>query len=109
VERLGSHITSFATLTEYIRADLRSRGGTRSPALLFLIDPVVRFTILMRLLEYVRHRAIRLPLLLWYRRLSVRLGFSVEPGIFGPGLAIVHFGLIIIDPAERGSSWTLGD
>jgi serine O-acetyltransferase len=101
MDDLGSHLDSFADLKSYIRADLRSRGDPRSPTLLFLIDPVCRFTILMRVLEYVRLAPVRLPLKLWYRRLGVRLGFSIEPGIFGPGLAIVHYGLIVIDPTTR--------
>jgi serine O-acetyltransferase len=31
----------------------------------------------------------------------VKLGFSIGPNIFGPGLAIVHYGLLIIDPTTR--------
>jgi serine O-acetyltransferase len=29
------------------------------------------------------------------------LGFSLGPNIFGPGLAIVHYGLLILDPTTR--------
>lgn len=97
-------IDSSATLKAYIRADFRSRGDKVSLKTL-LFDPVARFTVLMRLLEYLadtrKPRVIRLPLLFWYRRLSVRLGFSIAPGIFGPGLAIVHYGLLVIDPTTR--------
>lgn len=101
-ERKG--IDSWSALRRYLAADFRSRG---QPLTLrtFLFDPVARFTVLMRLLEYLiatgRPAVIRLPLLFWYRRLSVRLGFSVAPGIFGPGLAIVHYGLLVIDPTTR--------
>jgi serine O-acetyltransferase len=97
---LGSQVNDFASMKAHIRADLASRGDTRSAVRQWLLDPVVRFTVLMRVLEWVRG-PLRLPLLLWFRRLSVRLGFSVEPGIFGPGLAIVHYGLLIIDPTTR--------
>ncbi|MEO5772685.1 MAG: DapH/DapD/GlmU-related protein [Sphingomicrobium sp.] len=97
-------IDSWSAMKSYIRADLRSRGDTRFLRVL-IFDPVARFTMLMRLLEYLANtgkpRLIRLPLLFWYRRLSVRLGFSVAPGIFGPGLAIVHYGLLVIDPTTR--------
>lgn len=59
----------------------------------------------MRLLEYLANTRkpalLRLPLIFWYRRLSVRLGFSVAPGIFGPGVAIVHYGLLVVDPTTR--------
>lgn len=97
-------IDSWVSLKSYVAADLRSRGDTRPLKSLFL-DPVARFTMLMRLLEYLANTGkpaiIRLPILFWYRRLSVRLGFSVAPGIFGPGLAIVHYGLLVIDPTAR--------
>lgn len=97
-------IDSWATMKAYIGADFRSRGDVASVKT-FLFDPVARFTVLMRLLEFLANtrkpRVIRLPFLFWYRRLSVRLGFSVAPGIFGPGLAIVHYGLLVIDPTTR--------
>src|SRR5262245_147212 len=71
----------------------------------FLFDPVARFTWLMRFGEYLRNTnkpfLIRLPFLLWFRRLSVRLGFSLGYNIFGPGVAIVHYGLLVIDPTTR--------
>lgn len=97
-------IDSRKTMKAYIRADRASRGGG-SALKAFLLDPVARFTVMMRWLEYLintrKPAIIRLPLLFWYRRLSVRLGFSVAPGIFGPGLAIVHYGLLVIDPTAR--------
>lgn len=97
-------IDSWSALKSYVRADLKSRGDSRFLKV-FLFDPVARFTILMRVLEYGAARRwprlVRLPLLFWYRRLSVRLGFSIAPGIFGPGLAIVHHGLLVIDPTTR--------
>lgn len=98
-------IKSLKTLRTYLRADRRSRGVDENLLKIFLFDPVWRFIVLMRLLEYLidtgKPRLVRLPLLFWYRRLSVRLGFSVAPGIFGPGVAIVHYGLLIIDPTTR--------
>lgn len=97
-------IDSWGALKACVKADLRSRGDMRFWRVL-VFDPVARFTMLMRLLEYLidtkKPALIRLPLLFWYRRLSVRLGFSVAPGIFGPGLAIVHYGLLVIDPTTR--------
>lgn len=102
---LGSHIDSLSSLREYVRADLRSRGNPASFLRTVVFDPVARFTVLMRLAEYAENTGmpalVRLPILWWYRRLSVRLGFSFAPGIFGPGLAIVHYGLLIVDPQTR--------
>lgn len=98
-------IDSWAALRTYIRADLKSRGGAGSFERIFLLDPVARFTVLMRLLEYIQNTGkfaiVRVLLLFWFRRLSVRLGFSVPPGIFGPGAAIVHYGLLVISPHTR--------
>lgn len=98
-------IRSLQTLRAYLRADRRSRGGDERLLKIFLFDPVWRFIVLMRVLEYCiatsKPALLRLPLLLWYRRLSVRLGFSVAPGIFGPGVAIVHYGLLVINPTTR--------
>lgn len=102
---LGSHINDFTSLREYVRADMRSHGGNAPLWRRFLFNPVARFTVLMRVLEYVestqKPALLRLPLVLWYRRLSVRLSFSIAPGIFGPGVAIVHYGLLVINPATR--------
>jgi len=97
-------IANWADLKRYVRADCASRGA---PLTLrnWLFDPVLRFQVLMRLDEWLlntgKPRLIRFPLLLWFRRLSVRLGFSMGPNIFGPGLAIVHYGTIVIDPTAR--------
>lgn len=97
-------ITDRASLKSYTAADHVSRGdGNRLRA--FLLDPVSRFTVLMRVNEYLLNTGkpllVRAPFLLWYRRLSVRLGFSVNLNIFGPGVAIVHYGLLVIDPTAR--------
>ena len=97
-------VTDFASLKAYIAADRRSRGGGGALKS-FLFDPVARFTVLMRVNEYLLNRKVslllRAPMLLWFRRLSVRLGFSVPLNVFGPGVAIVHYGLLIIDPTVR--------
>jgi serine O-acetyltransferase len=44
---------------------------------------------------------LRAPVVLWFRSLSLKLGFSIGPNVFGPGVAIVHHGLLIIDPTTR--------
>ena len=97
-------IHSWADFRAYVRADCRSRGEALTLRG-WLFDPVLRFQVLMRLDEWLlnsgKPRLLRLPVLLWFRRLSVRLGFSMGPNIFGPGLAIVHYGTIVIDPTTR--------
>lgn len=32
-----------------------------------------------------------------FKKISVKLGFSIPPNVFGPGLAIVHYGTIVIN------------
>jgi serine O-acetyltransferase len=101
----GSDIRNIDTLRFYIRADFRSRGVQEPFLRAVFADPIVRFTLLMRVLEYANGRGfsktLLLPLRYWYRRLSIRLGFTIAPGIFGPGLAIVHYGLLVIEPSTR--------
>lgn len=53
------------------------------------------------LLNTGKPKLLRYAFLLWFRRLSVRLGFSLGPNIFGPGLAIIHHGLLVVNPAAR--------
>lgn len=88
----------------FIKADLASMG-VKLNLKNFIFDPLLRFVLLSRYLEYAvntqKSILIIFPLKFLYRRLSVRLGFSLGPNIFGPGLAIVHYGLLIIDPTTR--------
>lgn len=97
-------IANWQDFKTYVYADAQSRGA---PATLrnWLFDPVLRFQILMRLDEFLLNTGkpgiLRFAFLFWFRRLSVRLGFSMGPNIFGPGLAIVHYGTIVIDPTTR--------
>ena len=97
-------IRSLQDLRRYVRADAASRQTTRLWRS-FLIDPVFRFTVYLRFNEYLINiglpKLIRLVPLFMFRRLSIRLGFSIPPNVFGPGLAIVHYGLIVVNPAVR--------
>lgn len=97
-------IESWADFKSYSQADFASIGQPLSLRTV-LFHPVARFTLLMRFNEYLlntdKPALVRLPFLLWFRRLSVRLGFSLGPNIFGPGVAIVHYGLLVIDPTTR--------
>lgn len=67
----------------------------------FLRDPIVRFLIAMRLVEWAENcgvpAVLRIPLKIWFRRLSIRLGFTVAPHVFGPGVALPHYGHIMIN------------
>jgi serine O-acetyltransferase len=97
-------IESWGDFRYYCRADLASRGAPLTLRT-FVVDPLARFTMVMRLYEYLLNtrklRLLALPVRIWFRRFSIRLGFSLGPNIFGPGVAIIHYGLLVIDPTTR--------
>lgn len=98
-------ICNWSDFQRYLKADAASRhlGGGRMRT--FLLDPVYRFTVYLRLNEYLFNCGVLFLLraLPWwlFRRLSIRLGFSVPLNVFGPGLAIVHYGLLVVNPHAR--------
>jgi serine O-acetyltransferase len=83
----------------FIAADYHSRSGRR-PVREFLLNPVVRFLVLLRLAEWLLNIGapfvIRAPLMLWFRRLSMRCGFSISLNVFGPGIALPHYGPLMV-------------
>jgi len=97
-------IDDLASFRAFVRADYSNMGVALSVRTL-LFDPVARFVLLKRWDEYLLNTnkpvVLRRAFQLWLRRLSVRLGFSLGPNIFGPGVAIVHYGLLVIDPTTR--------
>lgn len=92
----------------YLVADRRALEQTRRRPRLFG-DGVWRFERLLRAIEY--HEACRpdtwyfRPLLsLLYLRLhfaQVKLGFTIPPHVFGPGLSIAHRGTIVVNSCAR--------
>lgn len=97
-------IGSFQELQRYIAMDGAARGSI-SLIRTWLRDPIFRFTVLLRFNEYLVNT--RTPFLvrvlpkLWFNRLSIRLGFSVPLNVFGAGLCIVHYGLLVVSPFAR--------
>ena len=70
-------------------------------------DYIWDFQRLLRRLEYWQNSsgpfARLMHLLVWirFRRTSLRLGFTIPANVFGPGLAIVHYGLIVVNKRAR--------
>jgi serine O-acetyltransferase len=97
-------ISGFINFVEYVRSDARSKMVSSVPRGM-LTDPVFRFTVLMRLNEYLANApmpwVVRLVPRLLFRGISIKLGFSVPINTFGPGLAIVHYGLLIVSPYAK--------
>lgn len=86
----------------YLYCDKIALGiSSRSPK--FFGNEIWKFEILLRKLEYLKNcgKFIHKPIYLWtyyrFHKLSIKLGFSIPINVFGPGLAIVHYGTIIVN------------
>lgn len=71
---------------------------------LFYPNLIYRFQKLLRKTEYMKNCKVGLLGKIQYvwvfyqfRRLSAKLGFSIPLNVFGPGLAIVHYGTIVVN------------
>jgi len=99
-------IKSRAQPIDWLRHDLVQRGvlaslNCRITIWVILRDPINYFMLLLRFNELSRNGAMFLPFCLiirfLFRRQSVRLGFSIPPNVFKRGLAIVHYGPIVVN------------
>lgn len=97
-------IESKADLRAWLAADARSRNhpdNLRNR----LLDETWAFQRALRWAEYQKNCG-RNPLLkaaakLRLRRHSIKLGYTIAPNVFGPGLAIVHRGTIVVNDHAR--------
>jgi serine O-acetyltransferase len=98
-------IESRKDLRMFIQSDKRSLGIDGFGRLKSLLNPICTFQIRLRKLEYSlncqRSRGVILLRKFLFRRISVRLGFSISPNTFGPGLSIAHYGSIIVNGGAR--------
>ena len=100
-------INSYRDLLFYLKSDkLALKKKYKLPK--YKIDEIWKFQILLRLCEYLnnchRHflgRLFRKILLIKFYNKSYKLGFSIGLNVFGPGLAIVHHGTIVVHSAAR--------
>lgn len=69
-----------------------------------------RFQRLLRKIEYYKNvvskksifgKLIYLIIKYKFKRLSLKLGFSIPENVFGPGLAIIHYGTIVVNPRAK--------
>ena len=91
----------------YLEADRASLEITRARPRLFG-DEIWRFERLLRAIEYsdnCRRSSLWAPyralLSLRFHHLSTRLGFTIPPHVFGPGLSIAHRGTIVVNACAR--------
>ncbi|MDO6819740.1 serine O-acetyltransferase [Zobellia sp. 1_MG-2023] len=106
-------IKSKNDLKQFIRQDQIARGiktNTLAQKLKQFIytDPTWKFQKKLRQVEYYHNK--RKNLFQWiyyyyleyrYKKLSIALGFTIPKNIFGPGLSIPHYGLIIINSRTK--------
>lgn len=103
-------ILSKEDFLKYLEADRIALGRNKAVfpnSLIHLISPdyIWDFQRLLRKLEYCKNvknkgllnRLVYLFLRLKYKKLSVKLGFTIPENVFGPGLAIVHYGTIVVN------------
>lgn len=97
-------IKSYDDYITYLEADRLSLGQHRT-FLSLLFDDIWKFQRLLRKYEYLLNckKSIILRLLTGakLRKLERKLGFSIPPNVFGPGLSIAHAGTIVVNPTAR--------
>ncbi|AKB49781.1 serine O-acetyltransferase [Methanosarcina barkeri str. Wiesmoor] len=91
----------------YLKADeiaLKKKRGTVQYYRDYLLDDIWRFERLLRKREfYINCKKgiiykLYLPYLYFkFQRLSTKLGFTIPPNVFGPGLSIAHKGTLIVN------------
>ena len=98
-------IESNADYRRYLAAD-RTALGNPHGATAWLTNDIWRFQRALRRLEYLGNTGSPLRLIahLWWRRQSRRLGFTIPPNVFGPGLSMAHYGTIVVNGAARVGS-----
>lgn len=102
-------ITSKSELQHYLIRDTKALGyGRKHPKLLG--DEIWKFQRSLRKREYFVSLTRKQQLLclvpflcnkLYFHHISIKLGFSIPPGVFAEGLSIAHRGTIVINGNAR--------
>ena len=98
----------------YLEADRIAKGYPKNPnikeriVMIIFPDHVRKFQVLLRKLEYSINckkgfysKVTRVFLYRKISRLSLRLGFTIPPNVFGPGLSIAHYGTLLVSVGAR--------
>ena len=99
-------IDSRRTYYQYLRSDFIARyGKTKVPlSILFKTRKLFLWNIYLRRAELHINSDHKLRALVYKNlllSLGCKLGWSVEPNCFGPGLCIVHYGTVVVSPYAR--------
>lgn len=96
----------------YLKLDEQALGIKRNLIKDFLFpNQIWKFQKLLRHLEYYTNAPSLsnkfLKLITWYRfrKISMKLGFSIPVNVFGPGLSIAHYGTIIVNSQAKVGSF----
>ena len=91
----------------YLECDRKALCITRQNPR-FYSDEIWKFQRCLRRLEYYtncrRNKILTIIQKFRFHRLSVKLGFSIPINVFGPGLAIVHYGCIVVSSGAKVGS-----
>jgi serine O-acetyltransferase len=104
---LPDRITTAADYRAFVAADMLANRVKKWRFDSRWRHPVVHYLRLLRKVEYLQARQDPLSRVVrfWVRsRLQsqgVRLGFTVPPGVAGPGLSIAHYGTLVINTRAR--------
>ncbi|MEI8048956.1 MAG: serine acetyltransferase [Bacteroidota bacterium] len=110
-------ILSHNDYLHYLESDriaLKKKKRTIKYNILDKLDPdyIWRFQRLLRKCEYYKNvksvsflnQIFYIYLKLKFKKLSLKLGFTIPENVFGPGLAIIHYGTIIVNAEARVGS-----
>jgi len=94
-------IESYNDYLVYLESDRVSLGRTKALRTL-IFDDVWKFQRLLRKYEFLnnckKNPVLKFITSIRLRKLESKLGFSIPPNVFGPGLAIAHAGTIVVNP-----------
>ncbi len=89
---------------KFVASDLKSLGAGNNLNW-FMLNEIVTFQIRLRRLEYALNCSKNPVRILFrkylYRKIAIKLGISISPNTFGPGLSIAHRGTIIVNGGAR--------
>lgn len=97
-------IKSKQDLNSFTKADQKVMGVSKVTVKIELnslfVPQIWKYEILLRKLEYhinSNNKIMSKIIEIRFKRLGMKLGFTVEPNVFGPGLCLCHVGTIVIN------------
>lgn len=107
----NNSIVTRADLRYFMLSDLEAHGYKQWHLYSFIVRPQLHYQRILRKVEYwyTRRDPFSKLCYVFFRlrlaRLSQKLGMSIPPGVFGPGLCIQHYGTIVVNDKARFGAW----